>query len=79
MHGYALWNQLPPSTRSTLLTGESSASFVLSRQFSSLWVSRTESASDWGALQEAVYKCIYTIQPNTTLSSFYHMKRLSAL
>jgi len=29
---------------------------------SSLWVSRTGSASDWCALQEAQYKCIYTIQ-----------------
>src|SRR6218665_1557507 len=29
---------------------------------SSLWVSRTGSASDWCALQEALYKCIDTIQ-----------------
>jgi len=28
---------------------------------SSLWVSRTGSASDWCALQEALYKCIDTI------------------
>ena len=28
----------------------------------SLWVSRTGSASDWCALQEALYKCIDTIQ-----------------
>src|SRR6218665_1605929 len=42
--------------------------FVLSRLLSSLWVSRTESASDWCALPEALYKCIYihdTIQFNT--------------
>jgi len=32
---------------------------------SSLWVSRTGSASDWCALQEALYKCIDTIQYNT--------------
>jgi len=32
------------------------------RQDSSLWVSRTGSASDWCALQEALYKCIDTIQ-----------------
>ena len=36
--------------------------FVLSRLLSSLWVSRTGSASDWCALQEALYKCIDTIQ-----------------
>jgi len=29
---------------------------------SSLWVSRTGSASDWCALQEALYKCIDTIE-----------------
>ena len=38
--------------------------FVLSRLLSSLWVSRTGSASDWCALQEALYKCIDTIQYN---------------
>ena len=32
-----------------------------------LWVSRTGSASDWCALQEALYKFIDTIQYNTTL------------
>jgi len=32
---------------------------------SSLWVSRTGSASDWCALQEALYKCIDTIQYST--------------
>src|SRR6218665_1862303 len=31
---------------------------------SSLWVSHTGSASDWCALQEALYKCINTIQYN---------------
>ena len=35
--------------------------------FSSIWVSRTGSASDWCALQEALYKCIDTIQYNTLL------------
>ena len=29
---------------------------------SSLWVSRTGSASDWCALQQVLYKCIDTIQ-----------------
>ena|SRR6218665_2871592 len=38
--------------------------FVLSRLLSSLWVSRTGSASDWCALHEALYKCIDTIQYN---------------
>src|SRR6218665_575984 len=38
--------------------------FILSRLLSSLWVSRTGSASDWCALQEALYKCIDTIQYN---------------
>src|SRR6218665_502333 len=41
-----------------------SASFGLSRLPSSLWVSRTGSASDWCALQEALYKCTDTIQYN---------------
>ena len=36
--------------------------FVLSRLLSSLWASRTGSASDWCALQEALYECIDTIQ-----------------
>src|SRR6218665_1287478 len=36
--------------------------FVLSRLLSSLWVSRTGIASDWCALQKALYKCIDTIQ-----------------
>jgi len=39
--------------------------FVLTRLLSSLWVSRTESASYWCALQEALYNCIDTIQYNT--------------
>src|SRR6218665_1841126 len=40
---------------------------------SSLWVSRTGSASDWCALQESLYKCIDTIQYVTVIviSSFY--------
>src|SRR6218665_2707176 len=63
--GPSLWNQLLPTTRSTLLTGEPSASFrSLIRLPFSLWVSRTGSASDWCALQEALYKCIDTIQYN---------------
>src|SRR6218665_3645711 len=40
--------------------------FVLSRLLSSFWVSRTGSASDWCALQEALYKFIDTIQCNLT-------------
>src|SRR6218665_1621075 len=32
---------------------------------SSLWISRTGSASDWCSLQEALYKCIDTIIYNT--------------
>src|SRR6218665_2335656 len=68
--GPSLWNQLLPSTRSTLITGEPSASFLLSKLLSSLWVSRTGSASDWCALQEALYKCIDTIQYNT-ISKIY--------
>src|SRR6218665_2657397 len=39
--------------------------FVLSRLRSSLCVTFTGSASDWCALQEALYKCIDTIQYNT--------------
>src|SRR6218665_3312008 len=42
--------------------------FVLSRLLSSLWVSHTGSASDWCALQEALYKCIDTIQYNCRFS-----------
>ena len=41
--------------------------FGLSKLLSSLWVSRTGSASDWCALQEALYKCIDTIQYNTII------------
>src|SRR6218665_3493932 len=57
--GPSLWNQLLPSTRSTL-TGEplQVPLFVLSRLLSSLWVSSTGSASDSCALQEALCKCI---------------------
>jgi len=33
-------------------------------QLFSLWVSRTGSRSEWCALQEALYKCIDTIQYN---------------
>src|SRR6218665_1126847 len=45
--------------------------FVLSSLLSSLWVSRTGSASDWCALQEVLYKCIDTIQYNT-LHTYTH-------
>src|SRR6218665_1910975 len=57
--GPSLWNQLLPSTRATVLAGKPRLVplFVLSlRLLSSLWVSRTGSASDWCALQEALYK-----------------------
>ena len=51
----ALWNQLPPSTRSTLLTSERSASSSSQNcSLLSLSVSRTCSASVWCALQEAL-------------------------
>src|SRR6218665_2428354 len=40
------------------------ALFSLGLLLSSLWVSRTGSASDWCALQEALYKRIDTIQYN---------------
>src|SRR6218665_1161150 len=63
--GSALWNQHPPSTRSTLLTDSQVPLFVLLRLLSSPWVARTGSASDWCALQEALYKYIDTIQYNT--------------
>ena len=36
-----------------------------------LWVSRTGSASDWCALQEALYKCIDTIQYNNNSLSWW--------
>src|SRR6218665_188903 len=58
--GPALWNQLPPSTRSSLLTGEPSASFR--SLLSSLCASCTGRASDWSALQEVLCKCIDTRQ-----------------
>src|SRR6218665_676717 len=46
--------------------------FVLSRLLSSLWVSHTASASDWCALQEALYKCIDTIQYNLYTCPTFH-------
>jgi len=58
-----------PSMRSTLLTGDPSASFH-SRLLSSLWVSCTGSASDWCALQEALYKCIDTYSTTLHTSVF---------
>jgi len=65
--GSALWNQLPPSTRSILLTGEPNASLRSLKTVLFSWVSRTGSASDWCALLEALYKCIDTIQYNLCL------------
>ena len=56
----SLWNQLLPSTRSTLLTCEPSASFRSLK--TALFSLGPGSASDWSALQEALYKCIDTIQ-----------------
>ena len=44
--------------------------FVLSTLLSSLWVSRTGSASDWCTLQEALYKCINTIQYSSRVSKW---------
>src|SRR6218665_1084597 len=42
---------------------------------SSLWVSRTESASDWRALQEALYKCIdqYNTNENIIIVLLYYI------
>src|SRR6218665_2902721 len=37
--------------------------------YSPLWVSHTGSVSDWHALQEALYKCIDTIQYNIACGS----------
>jgi len=60
--GPALWNQLPPSTRSTLLTGELSTSFrLLKTALFSRGLSHWKHLN-WCALQEALYKCIDTIQ-----------------
>ena len=54
--------------------------FVLSRLLSSLGVSRTGSASDWCALQAALYKCIDTIQYNIlSCCTFQIIKRLIRL
>jgi len=54
--GPALINQLPPSIRSTLLTGEPSASFrSLKIELSSRSVSHALSTSDWCALLEVLY------------------------
>src|SRR6218665_3799193 len=62
--GPSFWNQLLPSTRSTLLTGEPSPSFrSLKTALFSLDLSH--SASEWCALQEALYKRIDTTQYNT--------------
>src|SRR6218665_557294 len=44
---------------------ESSLCIVCLLMLSALWVSRTGSASDWFALQEALYKCIDKIKYNT--------------
>src|SRR6218665_1192368 len=53
--------------------------FVLSRLLSSLWVSRTGSASDWCALQEALYKFIDTIQYNTIYNTVWGCNYKSSL
>ena len=57
----------------TMTTMVPNTFFVLSRLLSSLWLSRTGSASDWCALQEALYNCIDTIQYNTGLSRHHVM------
>src|SRR6218665_2503460 len=57
------WGTLQTGTLSNSLLSQVPL-FVLSRLLSSLWVSRTGRASDWCALQEALYKCIDTIQYN---------------
>ena len=44
---------------------------------SSLWVSRTGSASDWCALQEALYKCIDTIQLHINTNYIKHTNKQS--
>ena len=49
-------------TTSHYITVKTVPLFDLSRLLSSLWVSRTGSTLDWFALQEALYKCIDTIQ-----------------
>ena len=57
----------------------------ISSLLSSLWVSRTGSASDWCALQEALYKCIDTIQYAISSTSGFcdkerrYVKRLALL
>src|SRR6218665_2175647 len=73
----SLWNQLLPSTQSTLLTGEPIAPFrSLNTTLSlSLWVSRTGSTSDWCALQEALYNRIDTIQYNRPMLSITDLGR----
>ena len=45
--GPALWNKLPPLTRTSLLASEPSASFCSCKTASSLFQFRTGSASDW--------------------------------
>ena len=58
---------LPPSTRSTLLTGDPRVSFrSLKTSLSSLWVCRTGSASDWYALMKRYINAY--IQHNTYLN-----------
>jgi len=53
--------------------------FVLSTLlwvFSFLWGSRTGSASNWRALQEELYKYIYTIQYTVNYRALFHDKKL---
>jgi len=53
--------------------------FVLSILLSSLSISRTGSASDWCALQEALYKCIDTIHYNVNFIICFHNPRSCAI
>jgi len=54
--GLALWNQLTPLTRSSILACESIYASIR------YLFSHTKSASDWGAPRVALYKCIDAIQ-----------------
>jgi len=61
--GPALWNQSAgPFDTMHFINWLAKCLFSFSQDCSSLWVSHTGSASDWCALQEALYKCIDTIQ-----------------
>src|SRR5688572_23388951 len=80
--GPALWNQLPPSTRSSLLTGGPSASFRCLKPtfFFSLGIS----VRDWCALRKVLCKFIDTIQYcmiqcDSILSPYTHNTRVCNL